>query len=326
MSFSDSRYDTMEYRRSGRSGLKLPVISLGCWQNFTDVDTTRKLLRRAFDLGITHFDLANNYGPPPGIAEENVGKVLKEDFANHRDELIISTKAGYGMWPGPYGDFGSKKYLVASLGQSLKRLQLEYVDLFYHHRMDPGTPLEESMGALDLIVRQGKSLYAGVSNYDAANTCEAAHIMTSLGTPLTIHQPKYNMMLRDRVEGELLGHVGRLGIGMIAFSPLEQGILTNKYLNDVPDRSRAGRGINNLKNRITPELLTKIRALNDVAAKRGQTLAQMALAWTLRDQRMTSLVIGASRVEQLEDNVAALDAPALTSAELEQIDDILRAS
>lgn len=323
MTFSESRYDTMEYRRCGRSGLKLPVISLGCWQNFTDVDTTRTLLRRAFDLGITHFDLANNYGPPPGIAEENVGKVLKSDFANHRDELIISTKAGYHMWNGPYGDFGSKKYLVSSLDQSLKRLQLDYVDIFYHHRMDPETPLEETMGALDLIVRQGKSLYAGVSNYDAANTCEAARIMSALGTPLTIHQPKYNMMLRERVEGELLRHVERLGIGVIAFSPLEQGLLTNKYLNDVPDDSRAGRGINNLKNRISPELLDKIRALNTVAEKREQTLAQMALAWTLRDSRMTSVVIGASRVEQLEDNVAALDAPQLSEAELAEIDGIL---
>lgn len=324
MTFSDSRYDTMEYRRCGRSGLKLPVISLGCWQNFTDVDTTRALLRRAFDLGITHFDLANNYGPPPGIAEENVGKVLKSDFANHRDELIISTKAGYRMWNGPYGDFGSKKYLVSSLDQSLKRLQLDYVDIFYHHRMDPETPLEETMGALDLIVRQGKSLYAGVSNYDAANTCEASHIMSALGTPLTIHQPKYNMILRERVEGELLRHVERLGIGVIAFSPLEQGLLTNKYLNDVPDDSRAGRGINNLKNRISPELLGKIRQLNIIAEKRGQTLAQMALAWTLRDPRMTSVVIGASRVSQLEDNVAAMDAPPLSAEELEQIDQILQ--
>ena len=324
MNFSESRYDTMEYRRSGRSGLQLPVISLGCWQNFTDIDITRKLLRRAFDLGITHFDLANNYGPPPGIAEENVGKVLKDDFANHRDELIISTKAGYTMWPGPYGDFGSKKYLVSSLDQSLKRLQLDYVDIFYHHRMDPDTPLEESMGALDLLVRQGKALYAGVSNYDAANTCEAARIMNALGTPITIHQPKYNMMLRDRVEGELLRHVERLGIGVIAFSPLEQGLLTSRYLDAVPDESRAGRGINNLKNRITPVLLEKVRSLNMMAEKRGQTLAQMALAWTLRDPRMTSLVIGASRVAQLEDNVAALDAPQLTSEELTQIDEILQ--
>jgi len=323
MSFSESRYDTMQYRRCGRSGLRLPVISLGCWQNFTDVDTTRKLLRRAFDLGITHFDLANNYGPPAGIAEENVGKVLKEDFANHRDELIISTKAGYYMWPGPYGEFGSKKYMVASLHQSLKRLQLEYVDIFYHHRMDPETPLEESMGALDLLTRQGHTLYTGISNYDAANTCEAARIMQELGTPLTIHQPKYNMMLRDRVEGELLNHVERLGIGMIAFSPLEQGILTNRYLNHVPDESRAGRGINNLKDRITPELIEKLNQLDGMAQKRGQTLAQMALAWTLRDPRMTSLVIGASRVEQLEDNVAALDAPLLTDEELAQIDEIL---
>lgn len=323
MSFSESRYDTMQYRRCGRSGLRLPVISLGCWQNFTDVDTTRKLLRRAFDLGITHFDLANNYGPPAGIAEENVGKVLKEDFANHRDELIISTKAGYYMWPGPYGEFGSKKYMVASLHQSLKRLQLEYVDIFYHHRMDPETPLEESMGALDLLTRQGHTLYTGISNYDAANTCEAARIMQELGTPLTIHQPKYNMILRDRVEGELLNHVERLGIGMIAFSPLEQGILTNRYLNHVPDESRAGRGINNLKDRITPELIEKLNQLDGMAQKRGQTLAQMALAWTLRDPRMTSLVIGASRVEQLEDNVAALDAPLLTDEELAQIDEIL---
>ena len=323
MSFSESRYDAMEYRRCGRSGLLLPVISLGCWQNFTDVDSTRQLLRRAFDLGITHFDLANNYGPPPGIAEENVGKVLKEDFANHRDELIISTKAGYDMWPGPYGNFGSKKYLVASLDQSLKRLGVDYVDIFYHHRPDPDTPLEETMGALDLIVRQGKALYAGVSNYGAANTCEAARIMEALGTPITIHQPKYNMMLRERVEGELLNHVERLGIGLIAFSPLEQGLLTSKYLNDVPDGSRAAKGINNLKNRITPDLLAQIKELNALAQQRGQTLAQMALAWTLRDPRVTSLVIGASRTDQLEDNVAALSAPALTAEELTQIDQIL---
>ena len=323
MSFSDSRYDTMHYRRCGRSGLLLPAISLGCWQNFTDVETTRTLLRRAFDLGITHFDLANNYGPPPGIAEENVGKVLKSDFAGYRDELIISTKAGYGMWPGPYGDFGSKKYLVASLHQSLKRLQLDYVDIFYHHRMDPETPLEESMGALDLIVRQGKALYAGVSNYDAPHTREAARIMNALGTPITIHQPRYNMLGRERVEGDLLRDVERLGIGMIAFSPLNQGLLTSRYLNTIPDDSRAAKGINNLQKQITPELLATLQQLNSVAEARGQTLAQLALAWALRDPRMTSLVIGASRVEQLEDNVAALDAPPLTTAELEEIERIL---
>ncbi|MEM7534420.1 MAG: aldo/keto reductase [Chloroflexota bacterium] len=324
MNFSETRYDNIQYRRCGRSGLLLPVISLGCWQNFTDVDTTRKLLRRAFDLGITHFDLANNYGPPPGIAEENVGKVLKEDFASNRDELIISTKAGYDMWPGPYGNFGSKKYLVASLDQSLKRLQLEYVDIFYHHRPDPDTPLEETMGALDLVTRQGKTLYAGVSNYDPAMTCEASRIMDGLGTPITIHQPRYNMMDRTRVEGELLRHVERLGIGMIVFSPLNQGILTNRYLkNDVPAESRAGKGINNLQNRITPAMLETVRQLNQVAEARGQTLAQMALAWTLRDERITSVVIGASREQQLDDNVAALDAPTLSAEELARIDMIL---
>ena len=325
MSFSDTRYDTMQYRRSGRSGLLLPAISLGCWQNFTDLETTRKLLWRAFDLGITHFDLANNYGPPPGRAEENVGRVLKEDFANHRDELIISTKAGYRMWPGPYGDFGSKKYMVASLDQSLRRLQLDYVDIYYSHRMDPQTPLEETMGALDLLVRQGKALYAGISNYDAAATCEAARIMQALGTPIIIHQPKYHMMLRERVEGELFPHVGRLGIGVIAFSPLNQGILTAKYLRDIPESSRAGRGVNNLKNQISPEILQKVQQLNAFAKGRGQTLAQLALAWALRDPRMTSLVIGASRVEQLDDNVAALNAPQFSADELAQIDQILNA-
>ncbi len=324
MTFSDTRYDNMSYRRTGRSGLLLPAISLGGWHNFHEIDQARTLMRSAFDLGITHFDLANNYGPPPGSAEENAGRVLKEDFADHRDELIISSKAGYHMWPGPYGEWGSKKYLVSSLDQSLQRLGLDYVDIFYVHRFDPDTPLEETMGALDLIVRQGKALYVGVSNFDAAATVEAARILQALGTPLTIHQPKYSMMLRDRVENGLLDAAGRLGIGLIPFSPLEQGLLTNKYLNGIPDDSRAAGESAFLKpSRITPALVEKLQRLNKIAEARGQSLAQMALRWALRDERVTSLVIGASRVEQLEDNVAALDAPALTDEELNQIDEIL---
>ncbi|MEZ4730498.1 MAG: aldo/keto reductase [Caldilineaceae bacterium] len=323
MSFSTSRYDTMHYRRCGRSGLRLPAISLGGWHNFTDFDATRQLMRRAFDLGITHFDLANNYGPPPGIAEEMVGQVLKRDFAGHRDELIISTKAGYFMWPGPYGEWGSKKYLIAGLDQSLKRLQLEYVDIFYSHRFDPNTPLEETMGALDLVVRQGKALYAGISNYDGANTCEAACIMEGLGTPITIHQPKYSMLHRP-IEKDLLHHTARHGIGVIAFSPLAQGLLSDKYLDGIPADSRAGKpATSRLQEQITPTLVSKLQTLNSIAQARGQSLAQLALRWALRDERVTSLVIGASRVAQIEDNVAALNGPALSAEELAAIEAIL---
>lgn len=323
MTFSPSRYATMQYRRSGRSGLLLPAISLGGWHNFTNVEATRAMMRRAFDLGITHFDLANNYGPPPGIAEEMVGQVLKSDFAGHRDELILSTKAGYTMWPGPYGEWGSKKYLVASLHQSLKRLQLDYVDIFYSHRFDPNTPLEETMGALDLVVRQGKALYAGISNYDGANTCEAARIMEQLGTPITIHQPKYSMLHRP-IEKDLLHHTARHGIGVIAFSPLAQGLLSDKYLAGVPEDSRAGKpATSRLQEQITPALVSKLQKLNTIASARGQSLAQMALRWALRDDRMTSLVIGASRVEQIEDNVAALNGPALSTEEVAAIEEIL---
>lgn len=323
MTFSASRYATMPYRRCGRSGLLLPAISLGGWHNFTDVEQTRAMLRRAFDLGITHIDLANNYGPPPGIAEENVGKVLKSDFANHRDELIISTKAGYNMWPGPYGEWGSKKYMIASLHQSLKRLQLDYVDIFYSHRFDPNTPLEETMGALDLVVRQGKALYAGVSNYDGAYTCAAAAIMKELGTPITIHQPKYSMLHRP-IEKDLLHHTARLGIGVIAFSPLAQGLLSDKYLAGVPADSRAGKpATSRLQEQITPALVDKLQKLNAIATARGQSVAQLALRWALRDDRVTSLVIGASRVEQIDDNVAALNGPALTVEEIAAIETIL---
>ncbi|MBX3015092.1 MAG: aldo/keto reductase [Caldilineaceae bacterium] len=313
----------MSYRRCGRSGLRLPVISLGGWHNFTDFDATRQLMRRAFDLGITHFDLANNYGPPPGIAEEMVGKVLQSDFASHRDELIISTKAGYHMWPGPYGEWGSKKYLVASLHQSLKRLQLDYVDIFYSHRFDPNTPLEETMGALDLIVRQGKALYAGISNYDGANTCEAARIMEQLGTPITIHQPKYSMFHRP-IETDLLHHTARHGIGVIAFSPLAQGLLSDKYLAGIPSDSRAGKpATSRLQAQITPAVIQRLQQLNQLAATRGQSLAQLALVWALRDERVTSLVIGASRVTQIEDNVGALSKPTLTAEEIATIEAIL---
>lgn len=323
MSFAENRYDTMSYRRCGHSGLLLPAISLGGWHNFTNFDDARAMMRRAFDLGITHFDLANNYGPPPGIAEEMVGKVLKSDFAHHRDELIISTKAGYGMWVGPYGDWGSKKYLVASLDQSLKRLGLDYVDIFYHHRPDPNTPLEETMGALDLIVRQGKALYAGVSNYSGALTREAARVAQQLGTPITIHQPKYSMLHRP-IESDLLAHTGRLGIGVIAFSPLAQGLLSNKYLHGIPGDSRAAQPrTSGLQNQITPELIGKLQQLNTIATARGQSLAQLALRWALRDERVTSLVMGASRPEQIADSVAAMDGPDLSVEELAKIEEIL---
>ncbi len=323
MTFSEKRYDTMTYRRCGHSGLLLPALSLGGWHNFTDFETTRAMMRRAFDRGITHFDLANNYGPPPGRAEEMVGQVLKADFAQHRDELIISTKAGYGMWSGPYGDWGSKKYLVASLHQSLQRLQLDYVDIFYHHRPDPNTPLAETLGTLDLVARQGKALYVGVSNYSGALTCDAARLLAQLGTPLTIHQPKYSMLHRP-IESDLLPHTVRHGIGVIAFSPLAQGLLSNKYLGGIPEDSRAAQPrTSGLQNQITPALVGKLQQLNTIAQARGQSLAQLALRWALRDARMTSLVMGASRPEQIDDSVAALQGPDLSNEELAAIEEIL---
>jgi len=316
----------MQYRRSGRSGIQLPLISLGLWHNFGGVDTfenSRAMVLRAFDLGITHFDLANNYGPPPGSAESNFGEILRLDLKPYRDELIVSSKAGWDMWPGPYGDWGSRKYLLASLDQSLKRMGLEYVDIFYSHRPDPETPLEETMGALDQAVRSGKALYAGISSYDATQTAAAAKILRELGTPCLIHQPKYSML--DRwVEDGLLDVLGREGIGGIAFCPLAQGLLTDRYLNGIPGDSRANKPHGFLKkNDIDEHRLTQVRALNDVAAQRGQSLAQMSLAWVLRDGRMTSALIGASRVEQIEQNVAALANLAFSTEELSKIDAIL---
>src|ERR671924_494883 len=287
---SDSRYDTMTYNRTGNSGLKLPPISLGWWYNFGGVDRLengRAIARRAFDLGITHFDLANNYGPPPGAAEENFGRLLHDDFSAHRDELIISTKAGWQMWPGPYGDWGSRKYLLASLDQSLRRMKLDYVDIFYSHRFDPETPLEETMGALDSAVRSGKALYVGISSYSAARTREAAAILRALGTPLLIHQPSYSMLNRW-IEPELLDTLGELGVGCIVFSPLAQGMLTTKYLTGIPEGSRASRETSLSPNLLTEQTLAKVRALNDIAARRGHSLAQMAMAWTLRHPRVTS--------------------------------------
>ena len=319
---ADDRYDRMLYRRSGRSGLKLPAISLGLWWNFghdRPLDTSRVIVRRAFDLGITHFDLANNYGPPYGSAEENFGRLLRSDLEPFRDELVISTKAGYDMWPGPYGEWGSRKYLLASLDQSLERMGLDYVDIFYSHRLDPETPLEETMGALDTAVRQGKALYAGISSYPASKTREAAAILHELGTPLLIHQPSYSMLNRW-IEPELLDAVGELGVGCIAFSPLAQGMLTDKYLGGIPEGSRASWPSSLSPNLLTGEALTKIRALNEIAERRGQTLAQAALAWTLRDPRVTSTLIGASSVAQLESNTAALENLEFTDAELAEID------
>jgi L-glyceraldehyde 3-phosphate reductase len=319
---ADERYDSMLYRRSGRSGLDLPAISLGLWHNFGDdrpIDTSRAILRRAFDLGITHFDLANNYGPPYGSAEINFGRVLKEDLRPYRDELIISTKAGWDMWPGPYGDRGSRKYLVASLDQSLQRMGLDYVDIFYSHRADPDTPLEETMGALDTAVRQGKALYAGVSSYSPERTERAAEILRGLGTPLTIHQPSYSMLNRW-IEAELLGVLGDRGIGCIVFTPLAQGMLTDRYLDGIPDDSRAARDDSLDRGWLSEENLERIRALNAIASNRGQSLAQLALAWTLRDPRVTSTLVGASSVGQLEQNVAALDSLEITRDELAEID------
>ena len=323
---NEQRYDTMKYRRSGRSGIRLPLISLGLWHNFGGVDTfenSRAMVRRAFDLGITHFDLANNYGPPPGSAESNFGEILRLDLKPYRDELIISSKAGYGMWPGPYGDWGSRKYLLASLDQSLKRMGLEYVDIFYSHRPDPETPVEETMGALDHAVRSGKALYAGISNYSAAQTTATAKILRELGTPCLIHQPKYSMF--DRwVEDGLLDVLGEQGIGGIAFCPLAQGLLTDRYLQGIPPGSRASKPHGFLKkNDIDEHRLDQVGALGAIANERGQSLAQMALAWVLRDERMTSALIGASRVEQIEQNVAALANLAFSAKELGSIDAIL---
>ena len=324
---TDTRYATMRYNRTGRSGLKLPAISLGLWHNFGGVDRLengRAILRRAFDLGITHFDLANNYGPPPGSAEENFGRLLQQDLRPYRDELLISSKAGYSMWAGPYGDWGSRKYLVASLDQSLRRMGLEYVDIFYHHRPDVQTPLEETMGALDYIVRSGRALYVGVSNYTPEQTRAAAAILRDLGTPCLIHQPSYNMFNR-RVEEGLLTAVGEEGIGCIVFSPLAQGLLTDKYLGGIPEDSRAAKAHGFLKPaQITDDKLSKVTQLNTLAQARGQTLAQMALAWVLRHEQVTSALIGASKVAQVEDAVGALAASSLTAAELQQIETILQ--
>jgi L-glyceraldehyde 3-phosphate reductase len=322
------RYDQMKYRYCGKSGLMLPEISLGLWHNFghnSDLTLGRKILRRAFDLGICHFDLANNYGPPFGSAEENFGRILKKDFLPFRDELLISSKAGWDMWPGPYGNFGSRKYLIASCDQSLKRMGLEYVDIFYHHRPDPKTPLEETMGALDQLVRQGKALYVGISQYSAEDTSKAYAILKSLGTPLLIHQPRYSMI--DRwVEKGLMDVLGEKGIGSIAFSPLEQGMLTDKYLKGIPADSRAAKDGRYLKpEQLAPEKLEMIGKLNDIAIGRGQTLAQMAISWLLKDPRITSVLIGVSRPEQLDDNVASVKNSVFSSEEITQIKTILRA-
>ena len=322
------RYEQMKYRCCGKSGIQLPEISLGLWHNFghnADFTLGRKILRRAFDLGICHFDLANNYGPPFGSAEENFGRILKKDFLPYRDELLISSKAGWDMWPGPYGNFGSRKYLIASCDQSLKRMGLDYVDIFYHHRPDPNTPLEETMGTLDQLVRQGKALYVGISQYSAEDTAKAHEILKSLGTPLLIHQPRYSMM--DRwVENGLLDVLGDKGIGSIAFSPLEQGMLTDKYLNGIPADSRVAKDGRYLKpEQLAPEKLTKIQALNQIAIARGQTLAQMAIAWLLKDPRITSVLVGVSKPEQLDDNVSAVANSTFSENELTEIKSILLA-
>jgi len=316
------RYERMQYRRCGRSGLQLPAITLGLWQNFggeRPLETSRSILLRAFDLGVTHIDLANNYGPPYGSAEETFGRVLRDDLRPYRDELVISTKAGYDMWPGPYGEWGSRKYLLASLDQSLRRMGLEYVDIFYSHRLDPNTPLEETMGALDAAVRQGKALYVGISSYSPKHTREAAAILRDLGTPLLIHQPSYSMLNRW-IEPELLATLEELGVGCIGFSPLAQGLLTDKYLDGVPEGSRASRPGSLSPDQLTEQTIAKVRALNEIAKRRGQSLAQTALAWTLRDPRMTSTLIGVSSLEQLEDSLQALDNLCFTDDELAEID------
>lgn len=322
---NEKRYDTMKYNRCGKWGLKLPAVSLGLWHNFGGIDTLengREMLHKAFDLGITHFDLANNYGPPPGSAEENFGKILKQDFGAYRDELIISSKAGYDMWPGPYGEWGSRKYLLASLDQSLKRMGLEYVDIFYSHRPDPDTPLEETMMALDRAVRSGKALYVGISNYPAAMAKEASRILKELGTPCLIHQPKYSMFVRW-VEDELLDVLEEEGIGCIPFSPLAQGLLTNKYLNGIPEGSRATREVS-LKKEHVDTVHDKIVKLNEIARQRRQSLAQMALAWVLKDKRITSVLIGASSVKQIDDNVETLKNIEFSIEELNNIEEILK--
>jgi len=324
---SDRRYDEMRYQRCGRSGLKLPAVSLGLWHNYGGIDTyenARAMVHRAFDLGITHFDLANNYGPPPGSAEETFGRILRQDLGAYRDELVISTKAGWGMWPGPYGDFGSRKYLVASLDQSLKRMGLEYVDIYYHHRPDPETPLEETMAALDHIVRCGKALYAGISSYGPDETRRAARMLRELGTPCLIHQPSYNMF--DRwIEDGLLEVVEEEGIGCIVFSPLAQGLLTDRYLDGIPEDSRAAKPHGFLRREeVTEERLVRIRKLNEIAQGRGQSLAQMALAWNLRHPAVTSVLVGASCTRQIEVNVAALEKVEFTGEELRTIDRILQ--
>jgi L-glyceraldehyde 3-phosphate reductase len=322
------RYDSMQYRRSGRSGIKLPVVSLGLWHNFGGVDNfenSRAMLRRAFDLGITHFDLANNYGPPYGSAEETFGQILKKDFLPYRDELIISTKAGWDMWPGPYGNLGSRKNLLASLDQSLKRMGLEYVDIFYHHRPDPDTPMEESMGALDTAVRSGRALYAGISAYNAEQTSKALKILRGLGTPCLIHQPRYSMFVRDPEQG-LLEVLEKEGVGAIVFSPLAQGLLSDRYLNGIPSDSRAARDFFLKKKDVGEAKLAKVRALNEIARQRGQTLAEMAVAWVLRDPRITSALVGTSKVSQVDDNVAALQNLKFSAEELIRIDGVLAGS
>jgi L-glyceraldehyde 3-phosphate reductase len=319
---AEDRYDSMPYRRCGRSGVKLPAISLGLWNRFGDdtpIENQRAIIRRAFDLGITHIDLANNYGPPYGSAESNFGRIFAEDLTPYRDELIISTKAGYDMWPGPYGEWGSRKYLTASLDQSLSRMGLDYVDIFYSHRFDPETPLEETIGALDNAVRQGKALYVGISSYSAERTKDAVEIARSLGTPILIHQPSYSLLNRW-VEPEVLDTCGEEGVGIIAFSPLGQGMLTDRYLGGIPEDSRAAKDFYLKKDFINEDNMARVRALNLIAQRRGQKLAQMAIAWVLRDPRVTSALIGASSVEQLETNVAALENLAFTDAELAEID------
>jgi L-glyceraldehyde 3-phosphate reductase len=319
---ADDRYTRLPYRRCGRSGLLVPEVSLGLWQNFGDgkpIEDQRAILRRAFDLGVTHIDLANNYGPPYGSAEINFGRIMREDLRPYRDELIISTKAGYDMWPGPYGEWGSRKYLLASLDQSLQRMGLDYLDIFYSHRFDPDTPLEETMGALDTAVRSGKALYAGISSYSAERTMEAADLLRRMGTPLLIHQPSYSMLNRW-IEGGLLDVLGREGVGCIAFSPLAQGVLTGKYLHGVPAGSRASLNGSLSPDQIAPQTLAHVRALNEMASFRGQTLAQLALSWALRDPRVTSVLIGASSVAQLEENLAAAGRSEFTADELAAID------
>ncbi|WBO86192.1 L-glyceraldehyde 3-phosphate reductase [Hymenobacter yonginensis] len=325
---SPGRYAAMPYRRCGRNGLKLPAVSLGLWHNFGDVDVLqnfRAILHRAFDSGVTHFDLANNYGPPPGSAETNFGRILKEDFRGYRDELVISTKAGYHMWEGPYGEWGSRKYLISSLDQSLRRMKLDYVDIFYSHRPDPETPLEETMAALDHVVRQGKALYVGISNYAPREAAEAIRILRELGTPCLIHQPKYSMFERGPENG-LLDLLGQEGVGCIPFSPLAQGLLTNKYLHGIPEDSRVAKGVGFLtENQLTEARLTQIRQLNDLAQERNQSLAQLALSWILRDERITSVLIGASKPDQLTDSLRCLENLQFSPEELARIEEVLKA-